>query len=201
MSNKDLIKSGLEGVQEKINVEIDKTFGDKAPEIKQFLVRFAEDNSLSLPDELKDEKKLFEVIKLADLIEFRATADGFSIVTEDGTSLVTEDGHSLITETTCPELIGIELIKIGGLLSARTTEIENKTEGRAGGRKGSATRHATSRKFKPLVVRMYKSGDYGEVKLRASSKIRDKILRLHKEDIPERRIQNWLNKVKITHTP
>ena len=197
MSDKYLIKSGLEGVQEKINVEIDKTFSDKAPDIRQFLVRFAEDNSLSLPDELKDDKKLFEVLKLADLIEFRATADGFSIVTEDGESIVTEKGHSLITETTYPEFILTELIKIGEILNARSSDIKLKENRSIGGIKSAEIRHEKSRKYKKLAIEMYESGVFGVNKSHASRKITRKLCIEYKVDYSERTIESWFNKKSI----
>jgi hypothetical protein len=156
MSDKDLIKFYAQDVQKKIDEEIDKTFGDKAPEIRRHLSRLAEDDSLSLPDELKDEEKLVEAYKLGNLIEFRATADGFSLVTEDGRSLVTEDGHSLITETTYPDLIGAELIKVGELLSVRKYEIENKALLSAVGKQGGIKKNAATQILKEQVLEEYK---------------------------------------------
>jgi len=157
MSDKDLIKFYAQDVQKKIDEEIDKTFGDKAPEIRRHLSRLAEDDTLSLPDELKDEEKLVEAYKLGNLIEFRANADGFTIVTEDGSSIVvTESGDTLITNTTYPDLIGAELIKIGELLSVRKYEIENKALVSAVGKQGGIKKNAATKILKKQVLEEYK---------------------------------------------
>jgi len=198
MNDKDLIKFYAQDVQKKIDAEIDKTFGDKAPEIRRHLSRLAEDDNLSLPDELKDEEKLVEAYKLGNLIEFRANADGFTIVTDDGSSIVvTENGDTLITSTTYPDLIGAELIKIGEILNERSSYIKLKENRSTGGIKSAEIRHEKNRKYKQLAIEMYESGVFGANKSQASRRITRKLCIEYDVDYSERTIESWLNKKSI----